>query len=159
MQLDMACVAHVVGVALLVFCVGACWITVHCVFPLLQGGKASDAGSEDGDSVSSTPSLFERLYTDHKRVEEVLEQKRQELKAAELKGCTFKPKTNTISRRRSGGDPEVRAVLCCVVFLYCLHVFCCRFHLYVPCRRNQLFMSCSVLAWPCLSWCVACVFV
>lgn len=66
--------------------------------------------------MSSTPSLFERLYTDHKRVEEVLEQKRQELKAAELKGCTFKPKTNTISRRRSGGDPEVRATLtrrCC----------------------------------------------
>ena len=105
------------GVALFILCVGACCITAHCVLPLLQGGKASDAGSEDGDSVSSTPSLFERLYTDHKRVEEVLEQKRQELKAAELKGCTFKPKTNTISRRRSGGDPEVRAVLCCFSIL------------------------------------------
>ena len=61
----------------------------------------------DAESVSSVPSLFERLYTDHKRVEDLLEAKRKELADAEVAECTFKPKTNAISRRE-GGDPEVR---------------------------------------------------
>lgn len=59
---------------------------------------------EEDKPPKGTAAVFDRLYRDHCRVEEVLEKKRQDLVQKELEACTFKPKTNAI--QREGGDVD-----------------------------------------------------
>lgn len=57
------------------------------------------------DDESEGPTVFSRLYSDHSRVADLLQQKREQLAAKEVAECTFKPATNVIAR--DGPSEEV----------------------------------------------------
>ena len=47
---------------------------------------------EESTSSKSAASVFNRLYSDHSRVADILDKKRAELAKREVEECTFKPK-------------------------------------------------------------------
>ncbi len=69
--------------------------------PAISDRSRQLASGASGDTV------YERLHTDGKRVDETLAAKRRAKQLAELEQCTFAPRTNTAARR-SGAEPPVR---------------------------------------------------
>ena len=69
----------------------------------------------DSSSVSShADTVYDRLHTESKRVQEAIEAKRRAKEEAELAECTFAPRTNVVARRGSSQDPPVCSNACVI---------------------------------------------
>jgi hypothetical protein len=75
---------------------------------LLATLRLQERAGNDADSSMDSTTVYDRLYGERKRVEELLEAKRRELQHAEVAECSFAPRTNSAGRRRPTSEPPVR---------------------------------------------------